>query len=485
MRTKFAVGPQVRAILVSALITTLMLGTLWQTLNAQEIDPRPPDLTESSKVVNADQAAPGSLLLYTVVVDNQGADPALAVTMTDPLPNELTLITNSISLTGGGSYTYSQNVITWTGAVTNDFTVQLSFNAQLTDTLSDGDWITNTAYITGTGELITRSAGTQIYTDTSSVSFMPAVFKPFPFPPTPSFASVGNPNSDNEWTVSWQVNNDTYVDNYTLQESQSPDFSAPHTVNTPLTSHQFSHAISADNSYYYRVRANGPGGSGDWSETRMVVGNYRDDFRDASTGWDIRRQDTDDIENYSRYRDGNFILEIDGRWDYAIGSPVALAPETPYAIETRVRLESADNLNAYGIVFGGDWNGEECSTDHMDNCFNHYYRLLAVWHGNAAGSMLVQLARIDRHDARENTGRGPDLVGWRDVDVAEPVDGYQVWRVEVEPNGRIRLFVNGEQFASVTDATYVDNPLFGVFAASDEYLGTEPWFDWYEVRALD
>lgn len=475
-----------RLLLISAIISTLMLAGLWQSLSAQELDPRPPDLTNSEKQVDAAQALPGDVLQYAIEISNEGTETAAAVTMTDPLPSGLQLITESLQLSGGGTMTYSGNVITWTGAVNNGAAIQLHFDAQITDTIAAGTWITNTAFITGTGELIAPSAGTQVVSETDFLIFMPVWLSPVPQPPVPSLAPISGPNAGNTWTVSWSVNNNTYVDEYELQQSHDPDFDTVDTYNTTESSQDFNHPASPFNTYYYRVRSIGPAGISDWSQVRSITGNYRDDFKSDTTGWTIRRQDLDDTENYSRYQNNHFVMEIDGRWDYGIGAPMAMAPAAPFAIETSVRLVSADNLNSYGIIWGADYNGGDCTPvrANVNNCFTHYYRLNIIWFGSP-DRMHYQLSRIDSHDPMNNTGRGPNLLPFREVTVNTRSEDYQVWRVEHHANGDIKLFVNGDQFDSTNDTTYLGDRYFGVFASSDEYLGSEPWFDWYSVTMLE
>lgn len=475
-----------RAVLTSVLLSLILLATVWKTLSAQEVQPLPPDLSSSAKSVDSDRATPGEDLQYSILINNDGTEPANSVVMTDTLPLGVALITDSVSIEGGGIYTVANNAITWTGAVNNQAAIEITFNAHLTDTLQAGDWITNTAYISGTGSLITRSVGTEIYTDTSSIIHMPLFSYPSPPPPEPAFGATPRPNADNEWTLSWSVSDATYIDNYTVQEAQSEDFQDVNEIVTTETSQQFSHTASVDNTYYYRVRANGPGGTSDWSDVISVIGNYRDSFNDSSSGWRIARQDTDDVENYSYYDNGHFVLEIDGRWDYGIGSSLAFAPEGPYAIETRVRLGSPDNLHSYGLIFGGDWNGEECNGEeaNLDNCFTHYYRLNIIWNGHPS-QMVYALSRIERHDPGGNEGRGPTIIPYSTVNVNSPSGGYQTWRVEVYPNGDIELFVNGDKFDEVNDDNFVHEKHFGVFASTDEYLGSEPHFDYYAVTAIE
>ena len=95
----------------------------------------------------------------------------------------------------------------------------------------------------------------------------------------------------------------------------------------------------------------------------------------------------------------------------------------------------------------------------------------------------MQLKRIDSHSGNNNA-RGETLLSFRDVAVNSPSGGFQIWRIEVGADGLIEIFANGNHIAQRIDTTYIDDPYFGVFAGTDEYLGAEPWYDWYEVLRL-
>ena len=275
------------------------------------------------------------------------------------------------------------------------------------------------------------------------------------------------------------------MDEYEILESQSLDATDARVIGT-TTDQQFTvdKPLVQDNVFYYWVRAIGPGGTGPWSDAQEVVASYLDDFSGDDKEWKIRRQDLDDTTNYSYYENGHYVLEIDGRWDYALSSPLKRAPEPPYRISTSVFLAEPGNLNTYGIIFGGNWDGEsECPNSQYGGCLSHYYRLLFIWFGSP-DHMSVQLKRIDYHD-ENNQGRGETTIFEGVYRVAPPPSGYQPWSVEVHPDGTIRLFNGDNLRATGKDTAYINDPYFGVMAATDEYLGAEPHFDWYRVQRMN
>ncbi len=465
-----------------AVLSLLMILLLAQALAAQEPAAEPPDLSGSYKEVDLDRVEPSSQLHYTIVLSNNGGSLASGVVLTDELPTALAYETGTLAVDGGGTWGEHNGVITWTGGVNVGAPVVVSFDAVVSDSLTAGEFVTNTATITGTGEYLLRQVVTEIISETvGGTVYLPLIAKS-PRPPT--LNPVSHPSSSNTWTVSWSWDG-IGVPDYVLQESQSADFGSAITYDMgSATSKLISHVPSFNNRYYYRVQVVVNGIASGWSGVRSVAGGYEDSFNSSSSGWAIRRQDTDDINNGSWYENGGFVLSIGGRWDYAIASPLAVAPSPPYRISTRVKwLENPDNLHSYGLIFGGDWNGQACPNADYSSCFNHYYRLNVVWHGPDT-SMLVQLKRIDYHDPDSNAGGGVTLIDYFDAAV-KPQNEGNVWMIEVQANGTIKLYVNGNLLRTVTDSTYVNNPYFGVFASSNEYLGSRPWFDWYKVEGVD
>ncbi|MCA9995086.1 MAG: hypothetical protein KDE56_05030 [Anaerolineales bacterium] len=309
-------------------------------------------------------------------------------------------------------------------------------------------------------------------------TYLPIAFKAVP---TPILQPLTRSSSENSWTATWnQPASD--ITRYEVREAPNTNFESPLFYNTTETNYAFSTPASINNSYCYQVRAIANEIPSIWSNTRCIVGDYYDDFSSGNSGWAIRRQDTDDVDNSAFYENGEFALKLRGRWDYAIASPLAEAPTGAYRLETRVRFDSSvDNLHAYGIIFGGDWNGLACPTDHYWTCFNQYYRLLVIWHGSP-DTLRVNLKRIDSHDPEDNAGRGITLVDYKEVSM-NPND-WNTWAVEVHDNGDIVVLVNGRVWATVNDSTYLANRYFGVFAASDEYLGAEPHFDHYGLTHI-
>ena len=445
-----------------------------------------PPVLALTKTVNLNEARPGDALAYEIMLQNSGGSSANNMVMTDTLSPELSYISGTLTITGTGSYGVNGDVITWTGSLTESESVTLQFNALITDTLVDAGIVTNTVYAVGAGH--TLSASVQTSYVTTYTLYIPIIFKSLP---APTLTSVSLPTTPDEFvtyriTASW-----TAVDNatgYELWESTTSDFSNPTVYSTGTdTSVVVSHPVGLAPTYYYCAVATGTVNSG-CSNVRMQSGLYVDNFNSSSSGWAIRRQDTDDVNNWTYYTGEYWAVKIGGRWDYAITAPMQAVPSawssaSGYHIDTRVMLsDGVDNLHSYGLVFGGDWNGQPCPADDYSSCFNHYYRLNIIW--DDEDSFQMQLKRIDYHASDGNSGKGVSLISYRDVSVSDTL-GWNNWSVDVRDNGDIDVYVNGRSVGHANDSRYVGNSTyFGTFASSNEYLGTLALHDYYRVSPL-
>ncbi|MCB8985049.1 MAG: DUF11 domain-containing protein [Ardenticatenaceae bacterium] len=432
----------------------------------------------------------GTPVQYTVVVSNSGETTADPVTINDPLPSELNYVTDSLSVVGGGAYSVTADVINWTGVITGQTAVTLTYAAELavTDPGASGVF-TNTATVTGVGDPI--EASSPLNYQSNVFVYFPIISKPLP---SPILLSISTPTSNNDFqsfssTVTWSdIGNATYV----LEEARNPDFTNAVSYDAgSSTSQVVTHDSSTNMKYYYRVRAFRGQISSGWSNILMQYAPYADSFTSGIAPWAIRREDTDDVDNLL-YHDpaGYMVTKIKGRWDYAIAAPMVSVPWQSYSLRARVRLsDGIDNLQSYGLVFGGDWNGAACPNSVFTSCFNHYYRLNVIWFGTkpTTNRMRVQIKRIDYHDPINNSGRGDlEVIGFTDIDVGDP-SGWNDWTINVYPNGLIQLYVNTNFAAQGVDPDmrYVGSgTYFGTFASSNEYSGTAAQFDWVRVGPL-
>jgi uncharacterized repeat protein (TIGR01451 family) len=490
-------------ILASLLLSGLLFLLLAPVLLAEEIVAEEAALeavfTASKEVDNAEAVA-GSTLQYNIVISYTGS--FTPVTVVDALPAGLTYQPGSLAVSPpGGTYGESGGVITWTGAINFGAPVTLSFRGDLDSELEVGDVITNTVAVTATetSELMTSSAVTLIVAEpVTQTVYLPLIAKSLP---AVTLNPITRPNSNNQWNISWTVAG-AGISGYTLEESQTADFTAvtTHDIGPDTTAVQATRTPSFHNEYYYRVRAYSPGIVGPWSNVQSVVGAYRDDFNDHSSGWAIRRTTFIEkvqswYESYNNGQDNRLILRVEDSWDWGITSPLKKAPAVPYVIEHRSEIANLGNLVSHGTVFGGDWNGQPCpdwssveGVYQHTNCFNHFYNANTIWYGQ----LKLVFERVDYLNWCPACGGSPmkrlttDENSWFQVGLIPNVNphGANVYRIEVRDTG-LRFFANGQQYAQTSDATWVNSPYFGIFGSTDEYSNSTWRVEYFQVTPLD
>lgn len=485
-----------RRVGLALLVPIVMLLTMVQVLLAQEVvEPAGvPANIVISKTANQSELVAGNTLQYTIVISNDGGTTASGVLLTDTVPIEFEIDINSVDIPDANgviseSFDATSDVLTWGATIDAGSSATIHFNATLTDTVSTGTVITNTAEADLSGSVVTSEYGVEVTEVTTYITYLPIVFKRLP---TPNLLSAGVPTSgDNFATYSILV---TWEDiglaggTYEVQEANSPDFSNPTLYSAgSATSKSVTHAPSfKDTQFYYRVRFLKDGQISNWSNVVTQFGVYADFFEDSSSGWAIRRHDTDDTNDSISYTSGKLKLKVGGRWDSIIASPLVPVPYTwqGYSIETRAQLgDGIDNLHSYGVVFGADWNGvTPCPASNLLSCFNSYYRLNLIWDGSS--DFVGQVKRIDSHDPPNNKDHGIELMSPRHVRNTDP-NGWNTFRFDVYANGTIYMFANGQLFWSGNDASYTSGlRYFGAFASANEYLGSAPYFEYYKITPL-
>ncbi len=309
--------------------------------------------------------------------------------------------------------------------------------------------------------------------------------------------TAGLPNGFNAWTVSWTT--DPLATGYELQEAQSPNFAGATTTTYGAQAAVYiQKAPTPSNVYYYRVRSVVGGLAGPWSNVGMVVGGYRDEFSDPNSGWALRR--TTYIEEVHAYYDeGEYVLDVNDRWDWGISSPGVPAPRVPYVVDFYATIVGGANLWSFGGVVGGDWpslSGCPSVPDgdgwykHQD-CFNQFYNTNAIFYG----PIKLQWERIDQLEWCLNCGGSPmkrlgdvnpgsvktlklvDPTGWNHyrIEVREDVIRFYAAKLGFEPELQYLYF----------DTRYVDQPYFGLFASTDEYTNALWRFDNFQVMPID
>ena len=504
----------------------VLLTVLFFTLAASRVgaEPTVADLSTSSMSVDHAEAPLGAELLYTIVISNSGDSTANGVNITNTLPadTELKGVIGWPNDSGVISETqsYTNSVVTWGGLIGSGSKATLQYTVLISDSADISSTITNSAEITHNAitSSIKISTTTFVLPEAEDSTIYLPIMSLAGQAPTVSASSVSKSGNDYRWTISWQLEDAVANARFVIQESDTPDFT---NILNERTQDDFSELYtrpaSFDNLYYYRVRLDSSAGS-PWSEPVRVINAFHDNFSDTGSGWKIVRQDLDDTDNSVVYRqnDGVLLVDTGGRWDYTVASSLRPVVDGDYQLKTRVVFAGPGNLNTYGFILGGDWNGDRCPTlyDHkrsadvadfetepelvpwmdaptqsrapvIDNCFNHYYRIMLLWNGDST-TMQLQVKRIDFHDAPGNSGRGPEHVSFIPVKVSSNnTNGWNEWTVEVRRSGNFKLFAGNDKVAEWNDNAYTGDSYWGLWSSTDEYPGSDPLFDYVTIEPLE
>lgn len=214
--------------------------------------------------------------------------------------------------------------------------------------------------------------------------------------------------------------------------------------------------------------------------------DYRDDFTSSINTWAIRRgtnggsfsvQHRGDTDGG---RQGFLETEVFSDDSYVIVSPLVQSTAPPYNIEFYAKLKDPQDRHMYGIVFGGDWNGQACDTANPANCLTRYYEL-RVQYRDFSGQRFqeVKLVRVDGHDAN-NEPFGPILIDWKKGGNVGTDDWIEI-DVIVEGDGRMAVSFNDQFIAEARDATLINNRYFGLMLITRENDGARVKFDYIKV----
>jgi len=274
---------RLRRVLLAIALGAATLGALvWWAVSTRVALADDTPLDGSVKAVAPSIVQPGELVTYTIVLSNSSTVSDVNVLLTDPLHPLLIYVPDSARTIPDGRGTLSDTAgITWTGVISANQAVTITFQAQVESSLSDDTTITNTATASSNGivplqlpavitvdalspsVLIMNPEAEQVLTSTnllvSGVAW-DGTDRP-PFPADPVLNPINN-NGSGYYVVSW--NPADRADYYLLQEDTSGSFLSP-TVRYADSGTQTFIQAQPPGTYYYRVRAVNDQGFSRWS----------------------------------------------------------------------------------------------------------------------------------------------------------------------------------------------------------------------------
>lgn len=466
------------------------------------------DLSTSSMETDLAEVPAGSMVGYTIIVDNSG-DEDVSVTMVDALPNGLEFVSHETIESAGvlpasPEFEVDGNEVTWRGNVAGGGYAELLIVARVDNNVPVGTKITNTAVFTGNDQTVDKSSTITVLEEEEPLtSFLPYVtYGIQPNPPDITNLNATRPNSQNEFRLSWTGGPN--ASHYIVEQSNNPNFSAPIKHDTGQNTFlDLKPNPSWQNDFYFRVRAFEGPIAGEWSDTINIVGAYYDDFNNPASNWEMRRSThLDDVNTWYEFPPdyGRIVLEVGDKWDWGLVSPLAKAPEPPYVIEFKARFAQTPNEVAMGLVFGGDYPGDDCPDYSSANnyyrhqeCFNTFYNPQWYWAGK---KLHLIWQRVDELVWCPDCGGSPmkrrgDTENLGEMeDVTSDAGRWNNHRIEVR-DGNIKYFAASTEHEHLTlqheysDTRYIDQPYFGVFAYAGEYTSSVAVWEYFSVTPMD
>jgi uncharacterized repeat protein (TIGR01451 family) len=174
-----------------------------------------------AKIVDREQATPGEVLQYSLVVMNDmvtGDDPGTAVTVMDKLPVDLEFVTGSLS--SAATYDPVTRTVRWRGRVPRGGSIQVVFKAQMTSGAASSRSIINTMQVTDAyGRQAQASAQTHVRLPAPTASDVPMTPTPTVTRP-PATPTLAPPPSPTE--VQWPEYTAPYVKSLVVTPDDPP-----------------------------------------------------------------------------------------------------------------------------------------------------------------------------------------------------------------------------------------------------------------------
>lgn len=210
--------------------------------------------------------------------------------------------------------------------------------------------------------------------------------------------------------------------------------------------------------------------------------DYRDDFTDDIDGWELRRADTQDRFEVYHGPSGILNVRVKDPDDYIIVSPLVAAPSIPYSLEIDAQHKEPEDHDILGIVFGADWDGSTCPNTDFSSCFESFYILKVEYRTNDGTYLRFKLQKVESH-VNNHPNNPENLIDWTDVSTDE--NDFNKWRVEIEADNDIKIYLNDNRVGEVRDNgidSFIE-PYFGAFVQTKEQHGDfRGKFDYFEVK---
>lgn len=348
----------------------------------------------STKSVGADQAPAGGTIDYTVVLSNSSGSMVTA-TMDDQLDYRLTYVSGSAATVPEltGSFTLSPDRLIWEVDVPAYSAVTLTFQAELTSTITSDTMISNTAVISDgtstlertavftvaqaptvqirtpeTMERITQSEGEIV---TVSGYAWDATNAPG-FPADPVLDPINNSDGNGTYYVEWDAVSGAL--DYTLQEATNIHFDENVVDYYDATSPKLVSGKSVG-TYYYRLMAHNTEGDSRWSnivsatvDSSLLMGFPEVALAPASVSSALADPIVEVSIEGGAWQEASVTQTTDGYWEWSYDWTLPQADAELYSIRARAK------------DVGGNYGEVDTITVMVDNdIFLTYFPLVFRW----------------------------------------------------------------------------------------------------------
>lgn len=219
--------------------------------------------------------------------------------------------------------------------------------------------------------------------------------------------------------------------------------------------------------------------------TRPPNQDYFAEFTNTISPWEARRWTNGAAWELIHRSDcdggrcGFLQLRDATRGTYVLVSPLVQSRRTPYNVQTVALFKDPQAGHSYSVIFGANWNGQQCPQPDFSSCFNTYYEMRVEYVDASDDYLRMKLKRIDGHD-QNNQNFGPDLIEWTRVRDINP-RGWVKWDVTVREDGSISVGADKKLVGSAKDATYLGQPFFGLMVRNADLADGRVKFDRFQV----
>lgn len=236
------------------------------------------NISKTADTGGLSEVALGGVVTYTLTIVNNGTEILNNITISDPLPTEVTFgtwlgHTGSAILPPPSTFWLPPVTVQWLpGDLAPGATLTLTFNVYVgTDEAFAGNHVINTAYAVADNASRVSNAAQFIIESGGSTVYLPLVLRNWPPAPYAPTLNAIDDTADGTYSLQWTESPERRAISYTLQEASDVNFSAGLRDVCMTTDQTCTVEEQSPGTYYYRVRGRNAWGNGLWSNIQSAT----------------------------------------------------------------------------------------------------------------------------------------------------------------------------------------------------------------------